>query len=135
MERKGLGALVPRAQSDASLAVSARSSKSSMSPSLPLPSVMRVRIFEHLPQAFPAGDALAAGFIRQELDEVAGDVDQAGVLVHDDHAARSHHRAGLGELVEADRKIQQGLGKAASRGPAGLHGLEFLAAGIPPPIL
>ena len=46
---------------------------------------------------FAAGRALAAGLARGEAHEVARDVHHAVVLVHDDHAARAHDGAELGE--------------------------------------
>ena len=51
------------------------------------------------------------------------------LLVHHDHAARAHDRAGRGQVLVVDRQIQQVLGDAAARWPAGLHGLELLPVG------
>ena len=43
--------------------------------------------FQHALGAFPAGDALAAGFVLGEVHEKPGDFHHAGMLVHDDQAA------------------------------------------------
>jgi hypothetical protein len=42
---------------------------------------------EHALGAHAARRALAAALFLGELEEEAGDVDHAGILVHDDHAA------------------------------------------------
>ena len=79
----------------------------------------------HPAHTFPAGRTLSAGLLFQELGEVSGHVHHAVRLVHDDHAARTHHGAGFGELVEIHLHIDQGLGNAAPGRAPGLHGLEL----------
>ena len=49
--------------------------------------------FQHALGADPAGGALAAGFVLDELHEELGHVHHAGVFVHDDQAAGAHDRA------------------------------------------
>ena len=95
----------------------------------PCPAQMRVRMCEHLGRAGAAGNALAAGLGHAELDEEAGDVDHAGRVVHDDHAARAHHGADLDQSVIADANIEQFSGKASAGGTAGLHSFEGVAVG------
>ena len=56
-----------------------------------------VEDFQHPLGAHAAGDALAARFFLDELQEEAGHVDHAAVLVHDDQAAGAHDRAEFGE--------------------------------------
>ena len=80
------------------------------------------------PQPFAAGRAFAARFLCQEGDEVPGDVHHAGLIVHDDHAARTHHGSRFGQAVEIDRHVEVRFGQTAAGGAARLHGLEFAAA-------
>ena len=80
----------------------------------------------HPLRPFPAGNALAAGLVAEEIQEILGDIDHAGLLVHDDHAARAHDRAGLGQALVIDGQVEHLLGQAAARRAAGLDGLERL---------
>ena len=82
---------------------------------------------QRLVEADPARDALAAALRVGELDEVAGDVDHAVVFVHDDHAARAHDRAELGERLVVDGRVEHVRRDAAARRAAGLHGLDVAA--------
>ncbi len=83
----------------------------------------------HPLRSLAAGEALAARLVLEEAHEVLGDVHHAGVLVHDDHAARTHDRPGLPQAVEVDGKIEA-LGRyATTRRAAGLHGLDFRPGG------
>ena len=84
---------------------------------------------EHALGAHAARRALAAALILDEVEEVARHVDHAGVLVHDDEAARAHDGAQLLQVLVVDRHVEVLLGDAAARGAAELHGLEGLAAG------
>ena len=97
-------------------------------PASPLPAVIRSRISSirlvpsrqgvHLPHDSSCG----------ERHEELGDVDHAVVFVQHDHAAAAHDRAGLGQGVVVDPQIDA-LGRDAAAGrPAGLDGLELLAA-------
>ena len=88
-----------------------------------------VEDFEHPLGADAAGDALAARFFLHEFEEVAGDVDHAAILVHDDQAAGAHDRAEFGERFVIQRDVEVLLGDAAAGGAADLGGLELLAAG------
>ena len=83
----------------------------------------------HLGRAGAAGNAFAAGLGHAELDEEAGDIDHAGGVVHDDHAAGTHHGADLDECVVADADVEQLGGQAAAGGSAGLHRFEGVAVG------
>jgi hypothetical protein len=71
------------------------------------------------PTIAPAGGTLAARFIREKFDEVSGNIHHAGVLIHDDHAAGTHHGACLGEFIKAHFQVQQFLRDAASGRPSG----------------
>jgi len=86
---------------------------------------------QQLLEAFPARHALAARLLGEKLQEVARDVDHAGPVVHDDHAAGAHHRARLGQPLVVDGQVEQGLGDAATRGAAGLDRLERAVAEDP----
>ncbi len=126
----GLAADGPSWQSEASTSVAQISSKSSISPSLPRPSVMPVKdYFTHLPQAFTARQAFAAGLALEEGGVIAGHVHHAGLIVHDNHAAGTHHRAGFCQFVEVHRQVEQAFRNNAAGRTAGLYRLEFTALG------
>ena len=80
----------------------------------------------HARRALAAGRALAAAFAAQELHEEARDVDHAGALVHDDHAARTHRRAELLEGLVVGGHVEQGGRHAAAGGAADLHGFDLV---------
>ena len=84
---------------------------------------------QHALGAHAAGQALAAAFVADEVHEVAGGIDHAGVLVHDDEAAGTHDRAEPGQALVIDGGVEVRAGEAPAAGPAGLDGLEALAAG------
>ena len=44
-----------------------------------------------------AGNTLSAGFVLGEAQKETGNVHHAGLFVHDDHAARSHHGTRFGQ--------------------------------------
>ena len=97
----------------------------SMSPSRPRPWQMSVRMSSICLEPFAAGRALAAGLVFQEVEEVAGDVHHAGVLVHDDHAAGAHHRAQPSvSSSKSTGRSRSCSGMQPPGRPAGLHGLE-----------
>jgi len=54
---------------------------------LPVPAGDVIQSLIHALDAFTTGRALAAGFEPGKVKEVAGDIDHAGALVHDDHTA------------------------------------------------
>ena len=63
---------------------------------------------EHLIQtagADPARRALSAALVDREVEEEAGDVDHAVVLVHNYKSAGAHHGADSDEAVVVDRSI------------------------------
>ena len=69
----------------------------------------------HLPQAL----------VLSELQEEARQVDHAGLVIDDDHAARAHDRACLGEALVVDGSVKKACRDAAARGAAELDGLEL----------
>ena len=83
---------------------------------------------QRLVEADPARRALAARLGAGELDEVAGDVDHAIVVVHHHHAARAHDRAELAERFVVDRRVEQFVRDATAGRTAGLHRLDRVAA-------
>ncbi len=85
----------------------------------------------HLCQPFAARYALATRFVHQEGHEIAGNIDHARPFVHDDHAARPHHRSGIGQALEVDWQIQQARRNASAGGPSRLHRLECLPTANP----
>ena len=62
--------------------------------------------FEHLGGPQTAGRAFAAGFILGEGEEITGNIHHAGILIHDDHPARTHHGAHLAQGVIIDGDVQ-----------------------------
>ena len=90
----------------------------------------------HLSQAFAARDTFPARFLGEKVKKVPGDIDHAGIFIHDDQAARTHHRAGLGEFVEVDFAVSSMFsGMHPPEGPPVCTALNFLPSGMPPPIL
>ena len=51
--------------------------------------------FQQALAADAAGNAFAARFGGGEREEVFRQFDHAGIVIHDDHAATAHHRAGF----------------------------------------
>ena len=88
-----------------------------------------VEDLQHPLGAHAAGDALAARFLLDELQEEAGHVDHAAVLVHDDQAAGAHDRAQFRERLVVQRHVEVLLGDAAAGRAADLGRLELLARG------
>ena len=72
-----------------------------------------------------AGRALAAALLAGELKIELGDGGHAAGLVHDDHTARAHHRAGSHEAVVVDSGVEVLGSEAATGGATGLDGLEL----------
>ncbi len=93
---------------------------------------------EGLEQALPAdaaGDAFAARFGGGEPEEVAGQLDHAGVVVHDDHAAANPSRRRLPGANRNPRAYSANW-RAGSRpaGPPVCTALKCLPPGMPPPM-
>ena len=84
--------------------------------------------FMHALRALAAGKTLAAGFVFQEAHEIFCDVHHAGVVVHDDHPARSHDGPGFGQTVIINRQVKHGGWNAPAGGSAGLNGLDLRLA-------
>ena len=134
-ESTGLGAVWPSPHSEALLTTRARRSRRSRSASSPLPAQIRIQDAHQVPGAHAAGHALAAALLGGEVEEEAGEVDHAGGVVDDHHAAGAHHRPGRDEALEVDRLVEQALRQAAARRPAELHRLEACRPGsMPPPM-
>ena len=74
-----------------------------------------------------AGGALAAALFAGELEVELGDGGHAAGLVHDDHTAGTHHRAGSHEALVIDGGVEVLGSEAAAGGAAGLHSLELAA--------
>ena len=72
-----------------------------------------------------AGRALAAALLAGEFEVELGDGGHTAGLVHNDHTARAHHRAGSHEAVVVDSGVEVLSGEAAARRTAGLDGLEL----------
>jgi hypothetical protein len=134
VDSTGLGAVWPRPHSEVSLMM--RRPARSAARCRPLRPARRrcAEDLEHALGADAAGHALAAGFLLHELQEEAGHVHHAGVLVHHDQAARAHDRAELLQGLVVQRHVQVLLGDAAAGGPPICAALNFLAAGMPPPM-
>ena len=86
-----------------------------------------VQDLEHALGAQTAGHALAAALLLGEVQEEARQVDHAGLVVDDHHAAGADYGAGLGEALVVDRRVEQTRRHAAARRTTELHGLEGLA--------
>ncbi len=98
-----------------------------MSSIVPLPSQILLRMFSITTIPSRQGTTLAAGFLLKEIQEIPRDIDHAGIFIHHDHATRSHHRTGFGELVEVHRQIEQAdrfifLANIAMRNHTGMNG-------------
>ncbi len=79
-----------------------------------------------MPGSYPAGGAFSARFFLREIQKIQGQVDRAGVFVHDNHTARSHDRTGSCHRFIFNRDIEKLFGKTAARRPPGLNALVLL---------
>ena len=68
---------------------------------------------------------LAAGFLLGEIEKIPRNFHHAGILVHDHHAAGSHHGTGLCERIEINGRIQKILAQTAAGRPPDLNRFEF----------
>ena len=87
---------------------------------------------QHLVQALGADAAcrtFTAALIDCEFEEEFRDVDHAVVFVHDDQAARTHHRADGDQVVIIDGRIDEVRRNASARRAACLRRFEFFAVG------
>ncbi|KAG1438678.1 hypothetical protein G6F57_019745 [Rhizopus arrhizus] len=79
--------------------------------------------------AFAARRALAAAFLEIEVRQAQERLHHAARFVHDDHSARTEHRAGLGDGVIVHRAFHDDVGRQhRGAGSARDHGLQLLAA-------
>src|SRR5271154_3783867 len=90
-----------------------------------------VETVEHFAQpggAFAAGNAPAAGLVRIEVHDAAGEVHHAGFFVNYDGAAGAEHRADLGDgiVIHVDVNFIRAEQRAGTA--AGDHSFQFLAA-------
>gem|GEM_PF-7018166 len=69
---------------------------------------------------------MAAGLGLGELQEEAGHLHHAGVLVQHHQAPGAHHRPRPGKGLVVHRKVQELLGKTPSGGPSDLHRFQCL---------
>ncbi len=74
-----------------------------------------------------AGRALAAALLAGELEVELGDSRHTARLVHNNHTARAHHRAGSNEAVIVDSSVEVLGSQASARRTTGLDGLELTA--------
>ncbi len=128
VESTGLGAVWPRPQRLVRLMARASFSRRSRSSISPSPQVILVRISSMRLVPIRHGHALAARLGLGEVDEEARQVDHAGGLVHDDHAAGAHDGAGLHERVVVDRQVEVLAAQTAAGRAAHLHRLEVPVA-------
>src|SRR3972149_3018287 len=85
----------------------------------------------HYPNTFTTGGAFPARFVFEELEEVPGYIDHAGIFIHDYQAAGPHDRTDFGELLIINRKTQTRSRDAAAGRPTCLNSFEFLVARDP----
>ena len=78
--------------------------------------------------AVAARAALPAGLVIGELNEELGDIDHAGVFIHHNHSAGTHHGAHFLQALVVNREIDVAIRDAAPRRTARLHRLELFAA-------
>ena len=129
VESTGFGAVCPRPQREPALTASPNSISRSMSPIL-TPAVRNVfQDVEHLFGSPTAGYALAAGFELGEGEEVLRHIHHAGILVQDNHAARTHDGTGFRQCFIINGRIQKSCRQTSSRGTSRLYGLETFTAG------
>src|SRR5206468_822443 len=83
----------------------------------------------HPVRPLAAGRALAARLVGEELGQAPDGVDDADRLVEDDDAGRAEHRAGLGDVVEGERKVDLARGEHRRRGAARDDRLQLAVAG------
>lgn len=73
--------------------------------------------------------AFTARFADAKLHEEFGDIDHAGVLIHDDEATGTHHGADFLEGFVLHGNIEELLWNAATGGTASLSSFKLLAVG------
>ena len=132
IDRAGIAAASASTQIVRPTMPQATSSILGISSARPLPCSIFAASFSIQPGAFAARRALAARLVVVEPQRVPERVDDAGVVVDHDDAARAEHRLGGGQGVEVDleRRIGEHLGRREHRRrrPAGDHRLELLPA-------
>ena len=99
---------------------------------VPLAPLARCDAFEDLEHPLrpdAAERALPAALVLREVQEEPRDVDHAGRVVHDDHAARSHDGARLRDRLVVDGSVHELDRHAAARRAAELNGLERTSLG------
>ncbi len=86
----------------------------------------------HLFEPFPAGHALPARFIHQEVYEVLCHIHHARILIHDDHAAGAHYAPYFLQAVVVHGHVYPAHWDAPAGGPPGLNRLQTLVFLDPP---
>ena len=82
--------------------------------------------FEHPSGTFPAGDAFSAAFTLDEIHKKFSDIHHAGIFIHDDQSAGTHHGADFNQRLIIDLDLQVLFGDAAPAWTADLDRFEFL---------
>ena len=109
-------------------------SRRSMSPSSPSPGGDALEDLEHALGAEAAGHALAAALVLGELQEVLGEVDHAGGVVGDHHAAGADRWRRSRRGSRSRRACRAGeAGTQPPEGPPSCTALNFLPSLMPPP--
>src|SRR5712691_10553692 len=83
---------------------------------------------DHLGRPDPAGDALPARLVLEELHRVQRHVEHAGAFGADDDGSRSQHGARLAQRLELERRVDHGGRQVARRRAGWRPGLQGLAA-------
>ena len=85
--------------------------------------------FQHTLTTHSARYALAAGLCRGERQEEFGELNHAGVFIHDDHATGPHHSADVFQGIEVYRDVEMLDRDTTTQRAACLHCLELLTVG------
>ena len=85
--------------------------------------------FQHTLRAFAAGSTFTAGFRLRKVQEELGNVNHAGILVHNNKATTAHHSTGSNQGIIIDRQIQHAFRQTAAGRTADLYSLKLFAVG------
>ena len=85
--------------------------------------------FQHTLRAFAAGSTFAAGFRLRKVQEEPGNVNHAGILIHNNQTAAAHHSAGSNQRIIIYRQIQHAFWQTAAGRTADLYSLKLFAVG------
>ena len=87
----------------------------------------------HFLRSHTAGDALAAGFVAEEVHRVQRHIEHAALSLEHHDGAGAEHRAGGGHRFKIERDFQFRSGKISGRGAGGRERFDLLPGGGPPP--